>query len=197
MTVAPAGHLDTTGEAHVADVLAAIEERGLVTVVAGFLIGSAALGGFDPERSDIDVVAVVDRAFERGARDDVVEAIGRLRCPARALELVIYVKGSQPPDFELNVTATVEGAREQPDEPRHWFVIDAAIGQEHAVAFGGAEWSTFFAPIPEQRLREALHEAIAWSERQPLENEFARVNAIRARHYLDHGEWMSKPDASR
>jgi hypothetical protein len=198
MTVASATYLDTTSEAYVADVLDAIEEHGLVTVLAAYVLGSGAIGGFDPQTSDIDLVAVVDRGFDADARAALVERIGRLGCPARGLELVVYVEGAQPPDFELNVNADAHGAAERPDEPAHWFVIDAAVAQEYAAPFGDDEpWQTFFSPIAPERIREAIAESIAWSERQAPGNEFARLNALRSRHYLDRGEWISKKEVGR
>jgi hypothetical protein len=196
MTVAGSLYLDATAEAYVADILDVIEEDGRVMVLAAFVLGSGALGGFEPERSDIDIVGVIDAPLESRARADVIDGIGRLQCPARALELVVYVRGAQPPDFELNLTVDAAGARELPDEPKHWFVIDAAIAQERSSAFGDDEpWATFFEPVSEERLRAALADSIAWSARQPADDEFARLNAIRSRHYLDHGEWITKEEA--
>ena len=196
MTVADSTYLDATAEAYVVDVLDAIEEDGGVTVLAAFVLGSGALGGFEPGRSDIDLVAVIDRPLAGRSRADVIEAIGRLGRPARALELVVYVRGAQPPDFELNLNVDAAGARELPDEPKHWFVIDAAIAQERATSFGDDEpWSAFFEPVSEERLRAAVEDSIAWSERRPADDEFARLNAIRARHYLEHGEWITKEEA--
>lgn len=188
--------LDGVVDTYVTDVLDAIEEAGGVTVVAAYLIGSAATADFDAARSDLDVVAIVDRPL-RDARVAVVQAIGRLGCPFRALELVVYVQGEQPPNFELNVNADRSAAVEKPDEPRFWFVIDAALAQERAVAFVDDEpWPTRFAPVTEERLREALVQSIAWSEAQPPDDEFARLNAIRARHYLETREWLAKKDAA-
>ena len=185
--------LDAVVETYVADVLDVLEDAGGVTVLAAYAIGSIATGDFDPERSDLDLVAVVEAPPARSA----VEAIGRLGCPFRALELVVYVDGEQPPHFALNVNADASGAFERPDEPPFWFVIDAALAQERAVAFGDDEpWSAHFAPVSEERLREALVQSIAWSEAQPVDNEFARRNAARARHYLETGEWLPKKAAS-
>jgi hypothetical protein len=191
--------VDAVVETYVADVLDAIEEVGRVAVVAAYLLGSVASGTFDPARSDLDVVVVIDRALEGGARRRFIDAAGRLGCPFRALELAVYIEGRQPPHFDLNLNVTASaGAVEEADEPAHWFVIDAATAQEGALPFGADDpWSAHFEPVPDERLREALAESIAWSERQPPENEFARLNAIRSRHYLEHGEWMTKQEASR
>jgi predicted nucleotidyltransferase len=187
--------LDAVVESYVADVLDALEDAG-VSVPAAFLVGSVATGDFDPATSDIDLVAVVDRPLASEDRKRLAEAISRLGCPARALELVAYVRGNQPPEFELNVNADAAGAREA-EAPAHWFVIDAALAQERAVPFGDdGGWADYFEPVPEERLREALVQSIAWSEAQPVDDEFARLNAIRARHYLETGQWLAKKDAA-
>src|SRR5207244_12294094 len=70
--------------------------------------------------------------------------------------LVAYVAGAQPPDCDLNVNLTSnEGAVEKPNKPAHWFVIDAAIAQEHALPLGHDEaWSAHFDPIEAERRSE-------------------------------------------
>jgi hypothetical protein len=115
----------------------------------------------------------------------------------RRLELVIYERGQQPPDFALNLNVDDDGAADRPGEPAHWFVIDAALAQETAVVLFGPPWAGLFDEISEARLHEALAQSIAWSEGQPPEDDYARLTAIRSRHYLEHGEWLSKREASR
>jgi predicted nucleotidyltransferase len=196
VSVGSPNRFEATAATYIADVLDVVEEQGGVAVLAAYVLGSAALGGFDPERSDIDLVVVVDGPLgENRAR--VVDVVGRLRRPGRALELVVYVRGAQPPDFELNLVVDDEGAHERPDEPSHWFVIDAVIGQERARPFGDADppWTAFFDPIRPEQLRDALRASIAWSERQPPDDEFARLNLIRSRHKLERDEWISKSQA--
>jgi hypothetical protein len=174
-----AGHLDARTDAFVDEVVAAIDEH--VPVVAAYLIGSGAVGGFDPVTSDVDVVVVVARPL--GAdRAALVEHVRSIPCPLGWADLVVYVDGAQPPDFELNLG---DG-----DESPCWFVLDAAVAQDHAVTLRGSSWSEHLGPIPEERTRAAAREAVAWSERR--DDEFARVTAARARHYLEHGEWLSK-----
>ena len=167
-------------------VVAAIEEH--VGVVEAYVLGSAAAGDFDPVTSDLDVVVVIDGPL--GAeRAPLVQRISKLEPPGRGLELVLYVAGSQPPDYELNVN---EG-EERPDEPSFWFVLDAAVAQERSRPLrAGRPWGELFEPVSEDAVRAAMRESLAWSERQPPDDGFARLNAIRARHYLEHGEWISK-----
>ena len=72
--------------------------------------------------------------------------------------------------------------------------MDAALAQERAVpVWSDRPWSDVFVPVSPAILRQALADSIAWSERQG-DSEFARTNALRARHYLEHGAWASKDE---
>ena len=102
-----------------------------VPVLGAYVLGSALLGGFDPRTSDLDLVVVVARRLDSFERAAVVRALDELTVPARKLELVVYAVGAKPPAYELNYPDG-EG------EPRHWFVIDAAIAQERAEPFSGS-----------------------------------------------------------
>jgi len=182
-------YLDEAAEAYRADVLAAIGEE--VEVLDSFVLGSGLVGGYRPGESDLDLVAVVDSPLRGEARRRAIEQIAALERPGRRLECVVYVRGHQPPDFELNLEVDNEGAREDPDALEHWFVIDAGMAQERIPA-----WTEYFDPVPEDRVREAVLSSLAWSEQWP-DLEFARLNAARARHYLEHGEWMPKARAQK
>lgn len=182
-------HLDETAERYRSRVVDAIGEE--VDVLASFVLGSGLVGGYRPGESDLDLVIVVDRPLAGEARRRAVERIADLELPGRRLELVAYVLGRQPPDFDLNLEVDADGVREAPDEAQHWFVIDAAIAQERI-----PEWSHFFDHVSEERTRSAVEESLAWSAERP-DLDFARLNAVRARHYLEHGEWISKPKEER
>ena len=182
-------HLDEAAEAYRADVVAAISAE--VEVLASFVLGSGLIGGYRPGKSDLDLVVVIDAPLGAEARRRAIARIAALDLPGRRLELVAYVSGQQPPDFDLNLEVDNEGAREAPDELDHWFVIDAGMAQERIPA-----WNDYFDQVPEERLREAVLASLAWSEEWP-DLEFAQLNAVRARHYLEHGEWLSKQEPSR
>jgi predicted nucleotidyltransferase len=184
VTVVAANYLDATAEGYRRQVVEAIASA--VDVLDSFVLGSGLVGGYRPGESDLDMVVVIASPLEGEARRQVIERIASLALPGRRLELVAYVHRRQPPDFDLNLEVDAEGAREAPDEADHWFVIDAGIAQERIPT-----WTDYFDRVSEERLREAVEESLAWSEERP-ELEFARLNADRARHYLAHGEWISK-----
>jgi predicted nucleotidyltransferase len=190
VTTLALGFLDARAGAYVVDAIRAIDASA--PLVEAYLLGSGAVGGFDPHASDVDLVVVLAKPLGP-AREEVVGMLTTLAWPARDLELVAYVQGRQPPDFELNVS---RGA-ERPDEDAFWFVLDAAVAQAHAVPLlHGRGWTELFAPVPERRVREAAAESLAWAESRPASDEFARLHAARARHYLEHGEWISKREAA-
>jgi predicted nucleotidyltransferase len=185
MTAMAESYLDATAEAYGAAVVAAIGEQ--VQVLASFVLGSGLVGGYRPGQSDLDLVVVVDAPLRGDARRAAIERIAALKLPGRRLELVVYVRGHQPPDFDLNLEVDADGAREAPEELGLWFVIDAAIAQER-----DPRWRDYFDVVSDDRTREAVEQSLAWSAERP-DLEFAMLNAARARHYLEHGEWKAKP----
>ena len=188
MTAVAETYLDERAETYRDRVVASIGAD--VEVLASFVLGSGLVGGYRPGESDLDLVMVVDAPLRGEARRAAIERIAALELPGRRLELVVYVRGDEPPDFDLNLEVDADGVREAPDEADHWFVIDAGIAQERIPA-----WLDYFEPVPDERVREAVEQSLAWSAEWP-DLEFARLNAARARHYLEHGEWLSKGDVS-
>jgi hypothetical protein len=188
MTVAATTYLDSRSEAYVAEVLDTIEAVGSQPVVGAYVLGSGLLGGFDPRTSDLDVVAVVAHPLDAVGRAAVVQALDKLPPPVRKLELVVYAAGAKPPAYELNYP---DGDR----EPAHWFVLDAAIAQERAQPFLGRPWREVLEAVSASEVRRAAQESLAWSDRQRADDEFARLNAARARHYLERGKWITKEEA--
>jgi predicted nucleotidyltransferase len=182
-------YLDETAERYRDAVVEAIAEH--VEVLASFVLGSGLVGGYRPGRSDLDMVVVVDRPLAGDARREAIDRLAELPLPGRKLELVVYVRGHQPPDFDLNLEVDNDGAREAADEAPHWFVIDAAVAQDRA-----AGWLDWFEPVTAQETRAAVEQSLAWSAEHP-DSEFSRLNAARSRHYLEHGQWISKREVAQ
>jgi predicted nucleotidyltransferase len=180
--------LDAAAEAYVGEVVERI--GGVAEVRGAYVLGSGLLGGFDPATSDIDLVVVVARPLTSDEKEEISRLVAELPVPARKLELVVYAAGARPPDYELNFP---DGDGESP----HWFVVDAAVAQEHARPFAGAEWSDLIAPVPDEGVRGAVEAGLAWAEQNEPDDPNTRANAIRARRYLDDGIWISKAEARK
>jgi predicted nucleotidyltransferase len=175
-------------EAFVAELVDVVDALG-VPVLGAYVLGSALLGGFDARTSDLDLVVVVARRLDSFERAALVRSLDELRVPARKLELVVYAVGAKPPAYELNYP-------DGDEEPPHWFVIDAAIAQELAKPFTGRPWDDLLEALSDEEIKRAVQESLDWSLRQPPSDEFAQGNAARSRHYLEHGEWITKKEAS-
>jgi predicted nucleotidyltransferase len=171
---------------------------GTVELKAAYVIGSVARGAYEHGRSDLDVYAVVDTALSAAEKEQLAERIEALRCPARALELVIYSMveaSSQSPQFELNLNLgkeEVAGAEESP----HWFVLDRAIAESHAVSLVGPPWSDVFAQVSRDDVLQAIEQSLDWQERFDPLGRSALLNACRAWKWLEEGDWVSKPEAA-
>ena len=101
--------------AYVAEVVDAVEAFGGTHAVGVYVLGSALLGGFDSDTSDLDLVVVVAGPLERLERAAIVRELDKLPPPLRKLELVVYAEGAKPPAYELNYP---DGEAEPPP-PRH------------------------------------------------------------------------------
>jgi predicted nucleotidyltransferase len=161
---------------------------------AAYLLGSAASGGYERGRSDVDVVAVTARSLAEDERRVLAQAAESLPCPARKLELVVYPLGSDRHEINLNTGEKVSFSPEE--DPAFWFVLDRAIAEQHAVTLLGPPWRDSFEPVAREAVLAALDEALDWQEREEPIGRSSVLNACRAWMWLERGEWGSKPEAA-
>jgi predicted nucleotidyltransferase len=162
---------------------------------AVYLLGSAALGAYEQGSSDVDVVAVTSRSLSPDERRALAEAAEAIPCPARKLELVVYPRGSDA--WEINLNTGEHVSYDTAEEPAFWFVLDRAIAEEHAVPLVGPPWGELFAPVPREALLDALGEALEWQEREDPDSRSAVLNASRAWCRLETGRWVAKQEAAQ
>ena len=162
---------------------------------AVYLVGSAALGAYEPGRSDVDVVAVTSRSLADDERRALAAAVEAIPVPARKLELVVYPRGSDRWEINLN-TADRDTAGhlglDSDAEPSFWFVLDRAMAEQHAVPLLGPPWAELFEPVPRDAIEAALDEAVTFDGWDEASAGFA---AARARAWRQTGRWISKPEA--
>lgn len=170
--------------------------RETAEVDAVYLAGSAALGAYEHGRSDIDVVAVTSRSLSLDERRALAAAAGAIPVPARKLELVVYPRGSDRWELNLN---TPDGDEAEhlgldPDtEPTFWFALDRAIAEQHALPLLGPPWAELFEPVPHEAIEVALDEAVAFDGWNEANN---RLAAARGRVWRETGVWVSKREAA-
>ena len=91
---------------YLAELVARLRAVAGERLVGAWLVGSAALGDFDPARSDLDVQAVTAERLSRVERRLIVDTASHdaLPCPVRGLELVLYAREELAiPAYELNL----------------------------------------------------------------------------------------------
>jgi len=161
-------------------------------VDAVYLVGSAARGEYEHGHSDVDVVAVTARSLSIDERLALAEAVESIPVPARKLELVVYPRGSDRWELNLN---TGEHVGLDPDaEPSFWFVLDRAIAAEHASPLVGPPWGDLFAPEPPEAIEAALDQAAAFDGWDDPAGD-AELAAARTKAWRETGRWVSKREA--
>jgi hypothetical protein len=178
-----------------------------VRLVGAYALGSLALGGYRPGRSDIDVLAVVHGTLpvpdlERLARRCVHAS---LPCPASKLELVVIgaaearAPGARP-RWQLNLNSGADMndhvGLDPSAEPSHWFVLDLAIAPRHGVTLAGPPASEVVGEPELEHVRDAQSDAVAWyAHHEPGAGAVAA--ACRAWHWNETGRFVGKTEALR
>ena len=153
------------------------------------------LGGWRPERSDIDVLVVVDRQLTSTEKSLLARAWSEesLPCPAIGLELSVVTREttSRPtprPPFELHVTTAPQDRKvvDGHGHPGDWdlvlhFAVCRSLGHR------------LFAHVPRPMLVSQLADKLTWAVDHPAP-EYAVLNACRAWRYVADGSLVSKVD---
>jgi hypothetical protein len=167
-------------------------------------IGGYAMGAFDPKRSDLDVIVVVDRPLTVSDWDAVVDTCSHeaLPVPARKLELVAYTRPQvaaprRNQRWELNFH-TGRGVRHAGHDPMaeswHWFVLDLAQAREHAVTLFGEPVRGLIGQVDDELVKDAHAAALAWLALHEPGPQLM-LAAARAWRWNAERRWSSKPEA--
>ena len=173
---------------HVAGILRASLAKEFV---GAYFVGSIALGGYVPGESDLDIVAVCQRAVPVEKRKAIAPDLLRATnlCPARGLEFTLYCLefASTLPDgadFEVNVNGGPRMdacVRVSPDDqPGFWYVLDRAIAHRHGVVIAGPPAADVFADAPRAQLLEMMGDSMRWHRRHERATLYSVLNASRA-----------------
>jgi hypothetical protein len=176
-------------------------------LVAASLIGSAGAGWFEPQASDLDVIAVVRHPLGPDAAQALAREAShsRLPCPARRLELVVYRRaalrapGAVVP-FELNFNTgagIVDHVGLDPGaEASHWFLLDLSMARERSWPLHGPPLRSLLGEIPRPAVIDALRTSLDWFRLHETDRSATILAACRAWRYAEEGEWASKREAA-
>jgi hypothetical protein len=176
-------------------------------LVASYLHGSAALGGFVPGRSDIDVLFIIrDDVVEDRTLHEVVDALraAATPCPGRGVELsAVSATAAQRPTapwpFLLHLSTdpandtAIFGAGHggDPNLLMHFAVCRAA-----GVVVRGPPPIKLIGAIDHHDVLAYLDGELDWAL-QNANEAYTVLNACRAMQFVERGEIVSKVDGAR
>jgi hypothetical protein len=167
------------------------------TVEAAWIVGSSALGDFDPARSDVDVQAVSATRLPGPELRALAAALTAVPCPVRGLEFVLYAR-DEAPRFSLNLNTGPGMDHHEgydPDaEASFWFTLDVSIARQHARPLLGPHPQTVLPELPQDVVREAARESLRWWRGH--DGGQAILAGCRAWAWASDGSWRSKGDAA-
>jgi streptomycin 3"-adenylyltransferase len=175
--------------------LAAVIDR----LVGLYVHGSVALGGFRPERSDVDVLAVVEAPVppDRQAALGMEVLAAAYPCPGTGLELSIITAATAADlgdcRFEVHVATpdrVVVGAGHGGDPD---LILYAEVCRRSGLTIVGRPAASVFGAVPHARLVGAIRDELDWAvAATPFE--YAVLNACRALLFAADGTLRSKVD---
>ena len=196
--------MPTEPTAYLDEVVARLRRLAGDRLLGVWLMGSAALGDFDPSRSDLDVQAVTTERLPLPDREAIVASLEHeaLPVPARGLELVVYAREDlEDAAYQLNLNTGPRMDRHvsfDPDgDPRFWFVIDLSIGRAHARALTGPEAAAVLPALPRPLVAASLREALAFFAAEDPTGAQLVLAACRAWAWAAEDTWYSKGEAAR
>jgi len=172
-------------------------------LVGGYLHGSAVLGGWHPERSDVDVLAVCAEPVAAGALGDLAAAVSvrSLPCPVpRGLELGVVTAASAAtpcaePRFELDLTSSAAAGDVLTlghDRPGHAdYLMHVAVCRAHGRALAGLPPAEVFGEASPALLDAAFAAELAWAAAN-APPAYRVLNACRAWCYAAERRIVSK-----
>ncbi len=173
-------------------------------LLGAWVVGSAALGDFDPQRSDIDVQAVSAERLPPAELEALAAELSHaaLPCPVRGLEFVLYAREDlddpRGPAFQLNLNSGPgmehHAGFNAEAEPRFWFVLDVAIAREHSLPLAGLGPAAVLPALPRELVSASLRDSLAWFRAHDAGP--AVLAACRAWAWASDGRWQSKGDAA-
>jgi hypothetical protein len=178
-------------------------------VVGVYTTGSLALGDYRPDRSDIDLMAVVAESEGLDLRRKLAQQLDHrvLPCPAAGLEFVLYplatvarptVDAGYLLNFNTGPLLPPVTSFDPGDGPAFWYAIDRAITCQSGASLYGPPAPQLFAALPFDDLLQVVIASVeAHSDPQEghlLDN--AVLNGCRALSFARDRRWYAKVEAA-
>lgn len=178
--------------------------------VGFYLHGSLALGGFNPVRSDVNIVVVTKQGMATDVKRTLVTLllrISKMPCPVSIYFLaqrdIFPFQHPLPYDLHYNETVREQAQQDMRNDTwTHWndqieydseLTIILTVLQLHGICLSGELPATSLPAVPEHAFRDALVTKVQVAEQHPLHDPISFVlNACRVTAYLHDHTILSK-----
>ena len=174
-------------------------------LIAVYLHGSAVLGGFRWDRSDLDILALSRSRLSDDQLRRVVLALGALDYPANGLEfsLMTAAEAKQPafpaPRFQLHMTTggrdravKVVDGRARDGDPD--LTLHLAVCRASGIAIVGPSPRLTLAEVPKSAMLSAMRDEVRWA-REHASLEYLVLTGARLWLFVETGRISSKVEA--
>lgn len=178
-----------------------------------YLHGSLAMGCFNPDKSDIDLIIVIEKSISDEQKMKVMERVVALnqQAPAKGLEMSIVLRKYcnpfvYPTPFELHFSPAhlrwfsdapqdyiqnMEG--DDKDLAAHFTII-----RQYGVTLYGEEIEKVFAEVPRQNYMDSIWEDVRNAKEEILEEPmYITLNLCRVLAFCRDGRCLSKQEGAR
>ena len=175
-----------------------------------YLHGSLALGGFQPGRSDIDVIVVTAQRIDLETKRRCIELLLRISMMPCPLDIRFLVEQDlfpfqHPLLCDLHYSETRRENYQQELRTGTWkdwngkaqrdpdLAVHLTVLHRYGICLYGKPIAEVFPPVPERDFRDAIIKDIQVAQGEPLYDPISFVlNACRACAYLQDGAILSK-----
>jgi predicted nucleotidyltransferase len=175
-----------------------------------YLHGSLALGGFQPGRSDIDVIVVTAQRIDLEIKRRCIELLLRISLMPCPLDIRFLVEldlfpYQHPLPCDLHYCETHRESFQQEIRSGSWegwngkaqrdpdLAVHLTILQRYGICLSGKPIAEVFPPVPERDFRDTISKDVQVAQGKPLNDPISFVlNACRACAYLQDGAILSK-----
>lgn len=182
-------------------------------LVGVYLHGSAVMGCFNPARSDLDLLIVVENTMADDVKRRYMDMVLRLNeeAPAKGLELSVLRREAcanfvHPMPFELHFSvAHLDWYRRDPEDyVRHMKGVDPDLAahitilHHKGVTLWGAPIGDVFAPVPRKAYMNSIWQDVADAPKQILRDPvYMTLNLCRVMAFSREGLILSKEEGGR
>ncbi len=179
-------------------------------LIGVYLHGSLALGGFKPERSDIDLLVVTEQEIALGVKKEIIELLLRVSRFPRPVEISFLVEKDispyrNPLPYDLHYSEKWREKVQQDVRSEGWKLWDTApkydpdlavhltVLHQFGIVLYGKPIAETLPAVPKQDFRNALimdvRDAVENRLHDPI---YFVLNACRLEAYLREGTFLSK-----